>query len=110
MAGLYPVDQSLTRRGLFGRMAGAAFGVSVLDMVGGRVPLGLAADVAASDISVIFLQMRGAMSHLDTFDPKPGREEQGETKPSKQRHQEYFLVNTSQTLPACPIVLQCFVG
>jgi hypothetical protein len=23
--------------------------------------------------------MRGAMSHLDTFDPKPGREEQGET-------------------------------
>ncbi len=83
MAGLYPVDQSLTRRGLFGRMAGAAFGVSVLDMVGGRVPLGLAADVAASDISVIFLQMRGAMSHLDTFDPKPGREEQGETKAIK---------------------------
>ncbi len=27
--------------------------------------------------------MRGAMSHLDTFDPKPGREVQGETKPIK---------------------------
>jgi hypothetical protein len=29
---------------------------------------------------VITLMMRGAMSHLDTFDPKPGREEQGDTK------------------------------
>jgi hypothetical protein len=32
-------------------------------------------------VNLIFLMMRGAMSHLDTFDPKPGREEQGETKP-----------------------------
>jgi len=30
--------------------------------------------------NVIYLRMRGAMSHLDTFDPKPGRPEQGETK------------------------------
>jgi hypothetical protein len=29
---------------------------------------------------VIFLYMNGAMSHLDTFDLKPGRETQGETK------------------------------
>lgn len=30
--------------------------------------------------SVIFLYMSGAMSHLDTFDPKPGTDSQGETK------------------------------
>jgi arylsulfatase A-like enzyme len=30
--------------------------------------------------NIIYLMMQGAMSHLDTFDPKPGRDEQGETK------------------------------
>lgn len=29
---------------------------------------------------VIYLRMRGAMTHIDTFDPKPGRPELGETK------------------------------
>jgi uncharacterized protein (DUF1501 family) len=29
--------------------------------------------------SVIFLYMKGAMSHLDTFDPKPGAKSQGQT-------------------------------
>jgi len=29
--------------------------------------------------NIITLFMRGAMSHIDTFDPKPGRPEQGET-------------------------------
>ncbi|HEY4261075.1 MAG TPA: DUF1501 domain-containing protein, partial [Schlesneria sp.] len=29
---------------------------------------------------VIFLYMNGAMTHLDTFDLKPGRETQGDTK------------------------------
>jgi len=32
---------------------------------------------------VIYLFMNGAMSHLDTFDPKPGVEEQGATKAIK---------------------------
>ncbi|MFN3189336.1 MAG: DUF1501 domain-containing protein [Aureliella sp.] len=35
--------------------------------------------------SVIYLYMTGAMSHLDTFDPKPGSESQGETEPTKTR-------------------------
>ncbi len=35
--------------------------------------------------SVIFLYMNGAMSHLDTFDPKPGAKSQGETQPGKTR-------------------------
>ena len=36
--------------------------------------------MAPAGINVIYLMMRGAMSHIDTFDPKPGREEQGETR------------------------------
>ncbi|MFK7737296.1 MAG: DUF1501 domain-containing protein [Pirellulaceae bacterium] len=35
--------------------------------------------------SVIYLYMTGAMSHLDTFDPKPGTESAGETTPGKTR-------------------------
>ena len=35
---------------------------------------------AATAKHVIFLYMNGAMTHLDTFDLKPGRETQGETK------------------------------
>ena len=35
---------------------------------------------AASAKSVVFLYMKGAMSHLDTFDPKPGTKAQGETQ------------------------------
>ncbi len=40
---------------------------------GGSAPIGKAKNV-------IILRMRGAMTHIDTFDPKPGKEEQGETK------------------------------
>lgn len=35
--------------------------------------------------SVIYLYMTGAMSHLDTFDPKPGSESQGQTQPGQTR-------------------------
>jgi hypothetical protein len=40
---------------------------------------------------LIYLFMNGAMSHLDTFDLKPGHENQGETRP----------INTS--VPGCQI-------
>ena len=74
---------SLSRRDLLGRAARAAFGLTLLDGLAGR----LARDgsrlpaAGAGGVNVIYLMMRGAMSHLDTFDPKPGRDEQGETKP-----------------------------
>ncbi len=42
-----------------------------------------AATPPAKAKQVILLTMRGAMSHIDTFDPKPGREVQGETKTVK---------------------------
>lgn len=70
-----------SRRGLIGRCARTAFGVTVLERVGGGSTAAEAASQAKKDgINVIFLTMRGAMTHLDTFDPKPGRPEQGETK------------------------------
>lgn len=70
-------DGSLARRAFLGQAARAAFGITLLDGLAGRPA---AAAPAAGGTNVIYLMMRGAMSHIDTFDPKPGREEQGETK------------------------------
>lgn len=53
-------------------------------MLGSRVAMGSSTPLlqpgAGKTESVIFLYMQGAMSHLDTFDPKPGTEAQGETQ------------------------------
>lgn len=75
------LDEPLARRRFMGRLARSAFGVTVLD--------GMAARLAAAErtatrrkagVNIVYLMMRGAMSHLDTFDPKPGRDEQGDTR------------------------------
>jgi len=79
MIHLFGDDERLARRSLLGGAARAAFGLSVLEGFTRRVAAAQAAPAAAG-VSVIYLMMRGAMSHIDTFDPKPGREEQGETK------------------------------
>ena len=74
-------DEPLARRRLFGRIARAAFGVTVIDGVAGRLAAAeQKAAAARGGVNLIYLMMRGAMSHLDTFDPKPGRDEQGETR------------------------------
>ena len=70
-------DDRLARRTFLGNAARAAFGLTLLESVTGRASA--AADTAAGGVNVITLMMRGAMSHIDTFDPKPDREEQGET-------------------------------
>ncbi len=81
MSSLHTTAGHLSRRDLLGRLAGAAFGVSVHHHFGfGGLAAAADGAVEARDVKVILLQMRGAMSHLDTFDPKPGRDEQGETK------------------------------
>ncbi len=85
-------DHFATRRVLLEYAARTMLGVTVL-------PAGLLSaagdktkknDVKPADVEtegkggsakhVIFLYMNGAMTHLDTFDLKPGRETQGETK------------------------------
>lgn len=73
------VDEPLGRREAFGRIARATLGVSLLPVLSRRLEAAAATPARAKNI--IYLMMQGAMSHIDTFDPKPGREEQGETKP-----------------------------
>jgi hypothetical protein len=74
-------DDALSRRQLLGHAARAAFGITLLDGLAGALGAAEApAAASAGGINIIYLTMRGAMSHIDTFDPKPGRDEQGETK------------------------------
>ena len=73
-------DDRVSRRSLLGGAARAAFGLTVVERLAAGLSASEAAGGAAGGVSVITLMMRGAMSHIDTFDPKPGRDEQGETK------------------------------
>jgi len=73
-------NERLGRRAMLGRIARASLGVTVLDGLTGALQAAERSAPAKGGVNVIYLMMRGAMSHLDTFDPKPGREEQGETK------------------------------
>lgn len=72
------IDRPLARREAFGRIARATLGVGLMPALARRLEGAAAATGRAKH--VIYLMMQGAMSHIDTFDPKPGREEQGETK------------------------------
>lgn len=77
---LHWLDSRMARRGAMARIARVALGVTAVDaMILDRPSGGHAAEPLPSGTNIITLFMRGAMSHLDTFDPKPGREEQGET-------------------------------
>jgi hypothetical protein len=73
------LDQPLSRRRMFAQAAAGLLGVRVLNEWEGVAQ----AATPSKAKQVILLSMRGAMSHLDTFDPKPGREVQGETKAIK---------------------------
>ncbi len=95
MASRFPTERDLPNDQLYRRtwMAQAAqtmLGVSCAGLLtrGGLQPLAHAAEatpVAGKAKSVIYLYMSGAMSHLDTFDPKPGASSQGETQPTQTR-------------------------
>jgi hypothetical protein len=75
-----PFSERLARRAVLGRIAQSTLGVTLLEGLSGNLAAA-ASTSKTGGVNLIFLMMRGAMSHLDTFDPKPGREEQGETKP-----------------------------
>ncbi len=74
-----------TRRLFLGNMARTMLGVGVAATFGpSAVARALTQDPApplvlgrASAKNVIYLFLRGGMSHVDTFDPKPGRDTQG---------------------------------
>ncbi|MDA1018330.1 MAG: DUF1501 domain-containing protein, partial [Planctomycetota bacterium] len=67
----------VSRRSVLSLAAKSMLGVSMLPMANAIAAPG----GKGSTKSVIYLFMSGAMSHLDSFDLKPGREVQGETKP-----------------------------
>lgn len=75
------LDHPMSRRRLFAQASAGLLGVKVLtdlEQLANAAPA-----PGASAKQMIVLMMRGAMSHLDTFDPKPGREVQGETETIK---------------------------
>ena len=76
------VDHPLARRALLEGVARSCLGVSLAAGWSRRLEAAPTAK-AGRATRVISLFMTGAMSHIDTFDPKPGREEQGATKAIK---------------------------
>lgn len=72
-----------SRRQFVERTALTAFGLSLMPSMDEAIaqaaasPAGVPGGKAKN---VIYLYMAGGMSHLDTFDPKPGAETQGQTK------------------------------
>lgn len=77
------------RRQFISRVARQTLGVSFAGGIMGSKWLGDEASAAAVSSGkakhIIYLFMDGAMTHLDTFDPKTGVEEAGETKPIASR-------------------------
>jgi hypothetical protein len=70
---------TLSRREVFGRVARATLGVGLVPAISRQLEAAVDGKKPHAK-NIIYLMMQGAMSHLDTFDPKPGRDEQGETK------------------------------
>ncbi len=68
----------VSRRTFVGRAAQTALGVSILPM-GAASSKVLAAGGGKAE-HCIFFYMGGGMTHIDTFDPKPGTETGGQTK------------------------------
>lgn len=82
------MDDAIFRRVFLARAAKRCLGVSFLAATGG----GLRASETARAVAgggkakaVIYLFMDGAMSHLDTFDPKPGSSSQDDTQVTQTR-------------------------
>src|SRR5271170_3219129 len=78
-----------SRRDFLARSAQAFLGVSCLSLLGGGKALAgdpqpaVGAATRPTAKNCIYFYLAGGMSHLDTFDPKPGAETQGPTKAIK---------------------------
>jgi hypothetical protein len=77
MSDILHTSNELSRRGFMGNLARATMGVGV------GMPFlqpAMAELLPKTNKKLIFLYMAGGMSHLDTFDPKPGTAEGGPVK------------------------------
>ena len=74
-----------SRREFLVHSAKAFLGVSCMSLLGGGLAHATAPQAAAAPPAknCIYISLAGGMSHLDTFDPKPGAETQGPTKAIK---------------------------
>ena len=90
------LDHPFSRRKLFAHASAGLLGVKLLS--DWEQPA-LAAAPSAKAKQVIVLMMRGAMSHLDTFDPKPGRDVQGETEAIKTKTSGMLFGKSSDRAP-----------
>ncbi len=81
------LDRPQARRDFMLGVAKGCFGVGVLSALeqAAQAADTPAAAKSAAPKSIIYLMMQGAMSHVDTFDPKPGRDVQGETGTTQTR-------------------------
>lgn len=87
----------VTRRELMRQTARSLLGVGVLSPFLASGAASAASSSSASKAkNVIYLFMSGGMSHLDTFDPKPGAETQGPTEAIKTKADG---IRISQHLP-----------
>ena len=68
----------LSRRQFVANTAKTALGVSIVPLVGGQTAVRAAGGGQAEHC--IFFYMGGGMTHMDTFDPKPGTETGGKTQ------------------------------
>ena len=83
MKSLLRYADDMTRREVLTSIARTALGVSVVPFANELMDSALAGGTVSAPGKaehVIYLFMNGAMSHIDTFDPKPGTDAGGETK------------------------------
>ncbi|WP_442509974.1 DUF1501 domain-containing protein [Novipirellula sp. SH528] len=83
-----PEFTSQHRRDFIKMVAKQTLGVSFAGALGSQTMTGSAhagATPPGKAKHIIYIMLDGAMSHLDTFDPKQGVEEAGETKPTQTR-------------------------
>ncbi|MGN6134415.1 MAG: DUF1501 domain-containing protein [Aureliella sp.] len=104
-SGLDEMGGELQRRSFMAKAARGLLGVSFASGLHHRSigSLAMAAEAtqaaAGKAQSVIYLYMNGAMSHLDTFDPKPGSSSQGETQAAKTKVPGIMLSDKFERLP-----------
>lgn len=72
-----------SRRSFLSAAAGSLLGLGAMPLLGSLAPAATAARRRAPAKNVIYLFMSGGMTHLDTFDVKPGAATQGPTEAIK---------------------------
>lgn len=75
---MFRIPEELTRRGFVEACAQAYLGVKLLGLsasASAAAPVASKSPTKAKAKNVIYLYLRGGICHIDTFDPKPGREE-----------------------------------